>query len=62
LSARADIAPVEGEKEGLRIPPASSLVWCLLAVIVLGVLGPWMAETTGLSMRWPEAWGIPLQT
>ena len=43
------------------LPGPTSLIWCLLAIIVLGVMGPWFAEWTGLSMAWPEDWGIPLQ-
>ena len=49
------------ETEGLAVPGPGSLVWCLLAVIAIGVLAPWAAERSGLVMMWPQDWQIPIQ-
>lgn len=56
-----DAIGTEPESRNTILPGPASLIWCLLAVIVLGVMGPWFVAWTGLSMAWPEGWGIPLQ-
>ncbi len=61
MSARSDSALPDGEAEGFTVPGPRSLVWCLLAVLIAGILAPWVAQQTDLSMMWPEAWHIPIQ-
>ena len=61
MSAPAPSASLERDDGGFALPGPGSLIWCLLAVLAIGIAGPWLAEQSGLSMMWPEGWDIPIQ-
>lgn len=58
--AAADIGAGERES-GFSLPGRQSLVWCLVAVIVAGVVAPGFEQMTGLVMSWPPDLVIPLK-
>jgi len=61
LSAAAQIDALEEEREGFALPGPKSAFWCLIVIIVAGLVAPWFAEATGFSMAWPESWVTPIK-
>ncbi len=57
-SVAGTLAPTGGERPGAG---RWALAGCLLAVLVAGLLGPVLQTATGVAMRWPDGWTIPLQ-